>query len=246
LSLIRILPGSAPNFNSKRWCYREIVAKSRWHAIAALVDPVRRALYEYVRRQRRAVTREEAAAAQAISRSLTAFHLDKLVASGLLRARYEAPAGEPRGRGRKPKVYEAAGEVVVTVPPRRYDLVGEIMADALAAGPAPAGEAALREAYDRGQAAGSERRVAGDGTGELAQAGEALAEVGFEPVEEPGRLVLANCPFSALVARQPELICGINHAYVRGLLAGLDAGRLTARLAPRPDACCVEVCLAPG
>jgi predicted ArsR family transcriptional regulator len=222
------------------------VSRARWQAIAALVDPVRRALYEYVRRQRRAVTREEAAAAQAISRSLTAFHLDKLVDSGLLRARYEAPAGRPRGRGRTPKVYEATGDVAVAVPPRRYDLVGEIMADALAAEPVPAGAAALREAYGRGHAVGIERRSAGGGNGDLAKIGEVLAEVGFEPAREPGRLVLANCPFSALAARQPELICGISHAFVRGLLSGLDAERLTALLRPRPDACCVEVCPAPG
>ena len=168
------------------------------------------------------------------------------MASGLLRARYEAPAGQPRGRGRTPKVYEATGDVAVTIPPRRYDLVGEIMADALATEPTPAGEAAMREAYDRGHATGGERRAAGGGTGELAAVGEALAAVGFEPTEARGGLVLANCPFSALVARQPELICGINHAFVRGLLAGLDAERLTARLAPRPDACCVEVCPVPG
>jgi len=221
------------------------VSRVRWQAVAALVDPVRRALYEYVRRQRRAVTREEAAAAQAISRSLTAFHLDKLVASGLLRARYEAPAGR-RGRGRTPKVYEATGDVAVTVPPRRYDLVGEIMADALAAEPVPAGEAALREAYGRGHAVGIKRRAKGGGTGDLAEVGDVLAEVGFEPAREPDRLVLDNCPFSALAARQPGLICGISHAFVRGLLSGLDAERLTARLRPRPDACCVEVCPAPG
>jgi len=222
----------------------DVVAGSRWHAIAALVDPVRRALYEYVRRQRRAVTREEAAA-QAISRSLTAFHLDKLVDSGLLRARYEAPPGRPRGRGRAPKVYEATGDVAVTLPPRRYDLLGEIMADALAAHPTPAGAAARREAYGRGVAAGDGRRRAGAGAG-LAEVGEALTDLGFEPSAEHNRLVLANCPFSALADRQPELICGMNHAFVRGLLAGLGAERLTARLMPRPDACCVEVCAAPG
>jgi predicted ArsR family transcriptional regulator len=222
------------------------VHRSRWQAVAALVDPVRRALYEYVRRQRRAVTREEAAAAQKISRSLTAFHLDKLVASGLLEARYEAPAGRPRGRGRTPKVYEATGDLAVTVPPRRYDLVAEIMADALAAEPVPAGEAALREAYGRGHSVGIQRRAPGGGTASLVEVGQVLAEVGFEPAGEPHRLVLANCPFSALVARQPELICGISHAFVQGLLTGLAAERFTARLRPRPDACCVEVCPATG
>jgi predicted ArsR family transcriptional regulator len=217
--------------------------------VTALVDPVRRALYEYVRRQRRAVTREEVAQAQAISRSLTAFHLDKLVDSGLLRARYEAPAGQPRGRGRAPKVYEPAGDgLVLTVPMRQYELVGEILADAVAGDPMAARASALREAYDRGQrtaghlAAGVHRAA-----GELVAAAHALAEMGFEPSLEPAgrsqaaRITLANCPFHALAVRQPELICGINHAFVEGLLAGLGARRLAARLVPLPGGCCVEI-----
>jgi hypothetical protein len=57
----------------------------------------------------------------------------------------------------------------------------------------------------------------------------------------PARLVLANCPFHALAVRQPELICGMNHAFVRGVLDGLGVTRLSARLVPRPGACCVEV-----
>src|SRR5690606_39981116 len=81
-----------------------------WQAVAALVDPVRRRLYEYVRRQDHPVTREEAADAHSISRNLTAFHLDKLVEAQLLTARYEAPSDQPRGRGRTPKVYEPAAE----------------------------------------------------------------------------------------------------------------------------------------
>jgi predicted ArsR family transcriptional regulator len=209
--------------------------------VTALVDPVRRALYEYVRRQRRAVTREEAAQAQAISRSLTAFHLDKLVDSGLLRARYESPAGQPRGRGRAPKVYESIGEgLVLTVPPRRYELVGQILADAVATDPTAAGEAALRVAYDLGRAYGEQAAVPPGGDA-LTVARGALAEIGFEPTAEADRILLVNCPFHALASRQRELICGINRAFVDGVLAGLGARRLTATLVPRPGNCCVEV-----
>ena len=215
----------------------------RWQAVAALVDPVRRALYEYVRRQRRAVTREEAAEAQAISRSLTAFHLDKLVDSGLLRARYEAPGGQPRGRGRTPKVYEPVGDgVTVTVPPRRYELVGEILADAVATGPPVAGEAALREAYGRGRQLAAPVADVERDAGELARVAAVLTEVGFEPcADPPAGMVLANCPFHALAARQRELVCGLNHAFIEGVLDGLGCRQLTARLAPLPGGCCVEI-----
>ncbi|MDP8929787.1 MAG: hypothetical protein M3O70_14755, partial [Actinomycetota bacterium] len=68
-------------------------------AVAALADQLRRRLYEFVRRAHRPITREEAAASVGISRKLAAFHLDKLVEVGLLRAHYE-PVGGIRKVGR--------------------------------------------------------------------------------------------------------------------------------------------------
>jgi predicted ArsR family transcriptional regulator len=131
----------------------------RWNAVAALVDRSRRALYDYVRRQDHPVTREEAAEAQGMSRNLTAFHLDKLVESGLLCARYEAPPDQPRGRGRAPKVYEPVGDgVAVTIPERRYELIAEILADAIANDPTHAEEAAHRHALQRGRDLGAQAR----------------------------------------------------------------------------------------
>src|SRR5690606_29857665 len=123
-----------------------------WQAVAALVDPVRRRLYEYVRRQDHPVTREEAADAHAISRNLTAFHLDKLVEAELLTARYEAPTDQPRGRGRTPKVYEPAPEGVdLSIPQRRYELIGEILADTVAESRDDTRCAAERHAFERGR-----------------------------------------------------------------------------------------------
>ncbi len=219
------------------------MAGPRWQAVAALVDPVRRALYDYVRRQDHPVTREEAAEGQAVSRNLAAFHLDKLVDAGLLRARYEAPADQPRGRGRTPKVYEPADEgVALTVPQRRYELVGEVLADAVAEEPTAAAEAARRNAYARGRKLGLQCTAPGDAGGELGAARAALADVGFEPEASPaGTVILRNCPFHALAVRQPELVCGLNHAFIDGVLDGLGTTRLAARLAPRPGACCVEI-----
>ena len=131
----------------------------RWQAVAALVDPVRRALYDHVRRQAHPVSREEAADAVSISRNLSAFHLDKLVDAGLLRARYEAPTDQPRGRGRAPKVYEPAdGTLTLSVPPRQYELVGEILADAVAGDPNDARAAAERHAADVGRKIGAVHR----------------------------------------------------------------------------------------
>ncbi|MCP2329250.1 putative ArsR family transcriptional regulator [Hamadaea flava] len=215
------------------------MAEHVWQSVSALADPVRRALFDHVRRQHRPVTREEAADACGVSRNLAAFHLDKLAETGLLRTAYEAPADRPRGRGRTPKVYSAGDDLEVAIPPRRYELIASVLAAAVAREPAHAGDAAREEAYARGRAHSTP--VHG-----LAEAVRLLDELGFEPAIEPGSpgdsdvLVLRNCPFHALVAEQTELVCGLNHAYVEGVLSGDPA--LAARLAPRPDACCVEVC----
>jgi predicted ArsR family transcriptional regulator len=69
-----------------------------------------------------------------------------------------------------------------------------------------------------------------------------LDRYGFEPVRaEPTRVWLRNCPFQPLAARDPDLVCGINHALLAGYLHGLGAETATAVLAPRPGACCVEL-----
>jgi predicted ArsR family transcriptional regulator len=197
-----------------------------WDAVATLIDPSRRALFEYVRRQDHPVRREEAAAATGMSRGLAAFHLDKLVAAGLLAARYEAPAG-PRGRGRTPKVYSAAGEgLEITVPQRRYELLAGILAEAHAEGVEP-DRVARRRGHDVG------RQSAG--------AVAALADLGFEPDPAGGRVILRNCPFRALAARHTALVCGLNLAFVTGVLDGLGATGVGAELAPQPGTCCVRL-----
>jgi predicted ArsR family transcriptional regulator len=223
----------------------------RWQAVAALVDPVRRSLYEYVRRQDHPVTREEAADAHEISRNLTAFHLDKLVEADLLRARYEAPVDQPRGRGRTPKVYEpVAGGVHLSIPQRRYDLVGEILADAVATAPRDAAKATQRLAFDRGRELGDQWRATqvrrtgrhAVGRDQVDAALAALTSLGYEPQpEQAGTVALSNCPFHALAERQRPLVCGINHAFVEGLLDGLGVRGLGAELRPRAPWCCVTL-----
>lgn len=207
--------------------------------MAALVDRSRRALYLYVRGQDHPVSREEAAGAQRVSRSLAAFHLDKLVDAGLLRARYEVPPGTVRGRGRAPKVYEPAGDdLAVTIPERRYQLVAEILADAAVAGPDRTGDTVRHHAHRYGHDLGGRLREAGDAP----DLTTVLHGLGFEPRSDPdGRTLLHNCPFQAVAARHTDLICGMNHAFVGGLVDGLAADGVEVRLVPRPPACCVEL-----
>jgi predicted ArsR family transcriptional regulator len=229
--------------------------KDRFAVAAALADRSRRALYEYVRRQNRSVGREEAAEATGMSRGLAAFHLDKLVDAGLLTARYEAPADQPRGRGRAPKVYEAAGDgLAINIPERRYDLIAEILADAVAEDPTAARDAAMRVATRRGREIGAvAHEDAGPAPADAGAPGEAastspgeveaaLSHLGFEPERDAAGVVrLHNCPFHVLASRHTELICGLNQCFITGLIEGLSATGVEARLAPRPGECCVEL-----
>jgi predicted ArsR family transcriptional regulator len=207
-----------------------------WIGVTALVDPSRRTLYNYVRRAGHPVSRDEAADATGISRGLAAFHLDKLVGVGLLHARYEAPPDRPRGRGRSPKVYELAGDgVTVTIPERRYQLIAEILAAAVDDDATDAQQSATRHAHARGQAFGT--ALADNGTDLIA----ALDHLGFEPEHAIGTVLLRNCPFHALAARHTTLVCGLNHAFLAGLLDGLVVTDRHALLAPAPGRCCVEL-----
>ncbi|HET6939947.1 MAG TPA: hypothetical protein VFI19_15135 [Nocardioides sp.] len=217
-------------------------------AIAALDDDVRRALYEHVRAAGAPVTRDEAAGAVGISRKLAAFHLDKLVALGVLRSGFGAASD--RRVGRAPRVYEPTGQdISVRVPERSPELLAAILVEAVTSQRADerAEDAALRVARERGVALGATERprLRGGRVGPeraLAASEELLAEHGFEPFREEGSVRLRNCPFHPMAGAAPALVCGLNCAYLAGLVEGLDAGdRVSAELAPRAGECCVEL-----
>lgn len=217
-------------------------------AIAALDDEVRGALYAFAREAGAPITRESAAEAVGISRKLAAFHLDKMVAAGLLTARIEAVG--TRRVGRAPKVYEpAATDIAVHVPPRQPQLLAEVLVEAVLTERADerAAQAVLRVARERGVTVGADERVRlrpGRVGAERAMTlvSTVLERHGFEPCRAAGGVRLRNCPFHPLAAAAPELVCGLNQAFVSGVLDGLHAdSAVDAVLAPRADACCVEL-----
>ncbi|MFJ7147578.1 hypothetical protein ACIQVT_05155 [Streptomyces sp. NPDC100445] len=68
------------------------------------------------------------------------------------------------------------------------------------------------------------------------------AMCGYEPVREaPDRLRLRNCPFHPLAAKAPDLVCGMNHAFLSGFLTGLEVNGIQAVLSPEPGECCVRL-----
>jgi predicted ArsR family transcriptional regulator len=220
-------------------------------AIAALEDDLRRRMYVFIRGRGRPVSRDEAAEHVGISRKLAAFHLDKLVERGLLAAHYaRLPGRGGRGAGRSSKLYQPSDlEVDVSIPERRYDIVGEIMVAALSEDE-PKGsprEIASGIAHDRGRAIGEQVRAElhlrpPGSERALAVAEETLAGYGYEPYRVGQDTVsLRNCPFHDLSRKAPELVCGLNREFIDGFLRGLGNDSVEASLEPTPGECCVKL-----
>ncbi len=221
---------------------------ARVAGIAALDQPVRRDLYALLRDHGGWVSRDEAADALELPRSVAAFHLDKLAEAGLAEVRFERPAGRTGpGAGRPAKRYRrSSNEVSVSLPERRYDLAGSLLADAVSEATAtgrPVEEALHQAARAAGRQMGRDelpRRRTAAATRRAAVT--ALDRLGYEPRQEGRDVVLANCPFHALAERHRSLVCGMNLDLLSGLAEGLDASdRLAPRLEPTAGLCCVRL-----
>ena len=218
-------------------------------AIAVLQDPVRRALFAYIAEQLEPIGRNRAAAATGTSRATAAFHLDRLVDEGLLEASYRRLSGRVGpGAGRPAKLYRrTTRQLELTLPVRHYGLAAELFAAALDGRHGDDPKRGVRVAARRfGISLGARARSAlGPRPGRARLFGaavSALGQHGYEPAEAPrGSVRLRNCPFDALARDHRELVCGMNLALIRGVVAGLAADGLTATLDPRPGSCCVAI-----
>ena len=223
---------------------------ARVSGIAALGEPLRRALYRYVAGQESPVNRDQAAEGAGVARHVAKFHLDKLVEEGLLETTFGRPPGRTGpGAGRPAKLYRRSSrEIEVSVPDRRYDLAGTLLARAVTDAErdsVPVRDALLRAARDTGQSLGADARARSGPRPSRAAltvaAREVLEELGYEPRPDGGGVELANCPFHALAADYTELVCGMNLELMGGMLAGLGPSGLEACADPVPGKCCVRL-----
>jgi predicted ArsR family transcriptional regulator len=181
-----------------------------------------------------------------VPRHTAKFHLDKLVDEGLLEVEFRRLTGRTGpGAGRPSKLYRrSARELSVSLPQRRYDLAGRILAAAVdrAAREQVPVDAAVREAArDEGRrSATAAEAESGEGAGE-GRLTEVLVEHGYEPRLRDDEVLLANCPFDALVRDHTALVCGLNEQFVGGVLEGLGRTEWRACLDPEPGLCCVKL-----
>jgi predicted ArsR family transcriptional regulator len=214
---------------------------SEFSIFAILDDPVRRSLYDYVTAQDHGVSRSEAGEAVGIQRTLAAFHLDRLVETGLLDVTFRRPADRTGpGAGRPAKLYQrGAAEHQVSLPPRDYRGAAELLAEVVdVTGAEPELQ---RSARRRGAVAGRAARRQAPDAPDADLVTDALSAQGYQPFRKGPEVRLRNCPFHVLANRYPPLICGMNLALVEGLLEGAAVTSLQARLDPRPEECCVAL-----
>ena len=211
--------------------------------VSALADPIRRALYHFVAHQPGAVSRDQAAAGLDIPRHTAKFHLDKLVDEGLLVPEFKRLSGRTGpGAGRPAKLYRRVRkEVNVTLPRRRYDLAGHVLADTIER--VQAGiplDQAVEDAADNAAAiviaswppteSSEVERIAG-----------VLARLGYEPRAEGDGLRLSNCPFQQLSDDHTSVICSMNRQFIDAVARRLDCADVHPTSVERGTGCCVAI-----
>jgi predicted ArsR family transcriptional regulator len=222
----------------------------RVRGIAALDHAVTQAVYRLLV-ERGQLSRDEAAEQLDVARSVAAFHLDKLVDSGVAEVHFERLTGRTGpGAGRPAKVYRrSAREIEVSLPERHYDLAGGLLAEAVeraAIDGVPVDRALRDAATETGRRLGDEARIKAGARASKTKRRDALLRVlerhGYEPHVRDGEIVLSNCPFHALAEQHRTLVCGMNLDLLSGVIEGIGGeSRLSARLAPDPGYCCVRM-----
>lgn len=217
-------------------------------AVAALREPKRRGLYQYVERQPLAVSRDEAADAAGISRALAAFHLDKLVRLGLLKAEYRRLSGRSGpGAGRTSKLYRRSRhQFALSLPHRNHELLARLLAASSDSAARISPDVEPAREYGRSLGRRARKRIRGHpAPARLLECVEAVLEsLGFEPYRaSPAELRLRNCPFDPLSRRYTPLVCGVGQAVIAGITEGVGADLLRVGRDEHPDRCCGLVAL---
>jgi predicted ArsR family transcriptional regulator len=215
-------------------------------AVALLAEPVRQRLYLYLRDRHEPVGREDAARHAGIAVKLAAFHLDRMAEAGLLDVEYRRLTGRVGpGAGRPAKLYSLSPRSIsIDLPQTRYALAASMMATALSGTFSGSdGPDRLQEvAATAGETLGADIRGRTNRARREAVQGK-LEQLGYDPkVQGSGELSLRNCIFSELSVSHRELVCGMNAAFIRGLLHGarLRSPRVEGRTEELPT-CCVRI-----
>jgi predicted ArsR family transcriptional regulator len=193
----------------------------------------------------------EAAERVGVHPNTVRFHLDALMAEGLVVRRVEAPSGPGR-----PRTVYAPRPGMDRRGRRSYRLLAQILLGQLAS----QGPGAREAATEAGRAWGgflvdplppSRRPTAERSAARLVAL---LDDLGFAPEPEgggagkaPERIRLRHCPFLELAEEYGQLVCPIHLGLMQGALAGLRAPLAATALEPfaEPDSCLAHLAARP-
>lgn len=166
----------------------------------------------------------EVAAKLSLHPNTVRFHLDALVASGLVES--EPEENDLRGR---PRMLYSANANSASAGRRNYRLLAEILASSIGAQVSRPREASINAGREWGHYLGGgpppfKRVNADEATGRLVSA---MEDIGFAPeAVTRGRhrqVLLHRCPFREVAQEHPEVVCSIHLGLMNGVLAELDA-----------------------
>jgi predicted ArsR family transcriptional regulator len=185
----------------------------------------REALLDALRKSRQGLDTNELAGALALHPNTVRWHLGVLGDAGLV----EALPEPRRGRGRPSVVYRLTGEGVAH-DRDDYRLLATMLAGIVADerdGPA--------RAYEAGVSWGRHLQAAEPDDGVV----ELLDRQGFEATKNGDAIEMRRCPFYALAAETPDVVCPLHRGVIDGALAESGSSRSVARLDPfvEPSLC---------
>ena len=176
----------------------------------------REALLQALRESRRGLDTNELAGALAVHPNTVRWHLGVLGDAGLV----EALPERRRGRGRPSVVYRLTGEGVAR-DRDDYRLLATMLAGIVADD--RDGEA---RAYEAGVSWGRHLQAAEPESG----VAELLDRQGFEATEAGDAIEMRRCPFYALAAETPGVVCPLHRGVIDGALQHAGSARSVARL----------------
>ncbi|WP_460806457.1 helix-turn-helix transcriptional regulator [Micromonospora zhanjiangensis] len=215
--------------------------RSQTHGALAVASRLR--LLDALRASERPLDVRELAAACGLHVTTVRFHLDVLTDAGLVISR----AGRSGTRGRPRRLYLPASHAAGGS--SGYELLSWILASQWAAGE---GDQRARRAERAGWEWGGQRKPGP--TAAAATLDEAavhvnavFAELGFDPdLARDGdnlQIRLHACPFRAVAATHPDVVCSVHLGLLRRTLADVDAPPAAVSLRPfvQPHLCLAQI-----
>jgi predicted ArsR family transcriptional regulator len=193
----------------------------------AFGDPTRRDIFLFAQQAAaEGVTANAVAKHFGLHPNVARHHLEKLAAGGYVGVEF----ARQEAAGRPSKRYLAtSSDTPLLFPPRRDDLLGTLLARALARLPIEEAHTLAEEVgYEYGRAIAA-RMEPGEGhrsaKAAVASVADALTAHGFAAHAEARgtslTLVAEHCPFGEAATKYPHVLCAVDTGMIKGMLEGL-------------------------